>query len=299
VEAGTLPARDIVIPATLVDYIVVAPPEEHVFVFGTELYDGTLAGNLRAPSQAIQPVKDLTKKIMAHRIILEIPKEAAVVNLGVGLPENVAVLAKTHGQDNPFCASVELTAEAGTLGGTPMGGLLFGTARNADFITPASVMMDFYQGGGIDMTVLGLGETDEHANVNVSNFSGVMPGCGGFVDISQNSKKVVFMGTLTAGGLKLSWDGNSLHIVQEGKIKKFKKKVGEKTFAGASAAGRPVLFVTERAVFRIPPDSKDGAMELIEVAPGIDIEKDVVAQMEFRPIMKEPIAIMNKIFFEL
>ena len=147
------------------------------------------------------------------------------------------------------------------------------------------------------MTVLGLGEADSFGNVNVSNFSGVMPGCGGFVDISQNSKKVIFMGTLTAGGLKIAWDGEKLQIVKEGKIKKFKQLVGEKTFAGASAAGRTILFITERAVFRIPPGGE--GLELIEVAPGIDIERDVVGQMEFRPIINEPVALMESRLFEI
>ena len=153
VEAKTIPARDVHIPGAMVDYVVLSPPEQHVFTFASPQVDGSLTGHLRAPASDVQPVTDLAKKVMAHRAMLEIPKENAVVNLGVGLPENVAVLAATHAEENPYCATVNLTAEAGTVGGQPMGGLNFGTARNAEWIAPSASLLDFYQGGGIDMTV--------------------------------------------------------------------------------------------------------------------------------------------------
>lgn len=303
VDAKTIPAREVHIPGSMVDYVVVTPTQEFTLSPGSDRHDCTLSGNRRAPASAVEPITEVVKKVMAHRAVMEIPKPSAVVNLGVGLPENVAVVAATHTATNPHAASANLTAEAGTIGGQPMGGLLFGTARNAEWIAPSASLLDFYQGGGIDMTVLGLGEADQYGNVNVSNFTGgdktVMPGCGGFVDISGNSKKVVFMGTLTVGGLKAKWTGNKLVIEQEGRIKKFKTLVSEKTFAGKSANGRTVLFVTERAVFRIPPNSPEGGLELIEVAPGIDVKTQVLAQMDCVPLVSAKLKTMDPMLFEL
>lgn len=162
-------------------------------------------------------------------------------------------------------------------------------------LVPTATQIDFYNGGGVDIAVLGLAEADPAGNVNVSNFGGGrMPGCGGFIDISQNAKKVIYVGTFTSGGLKVAVEAGKLAIRQEGRLQKFRTAVHEKTFAGASANGRPILFITERAVFRLAQHqgtagsggSSGCAVELIEVAPGVDIERDILPHMGFRPLMR-------------
>lgn len=162
-----------------------------------------------------------------------------------------------------------------------MSGPGFGTARNADSFLPLSSMLDFYNGGGIDVAFLGMAEVDCHGNVNVSRFGPRMPGCGGFIDISQNAKKVVFVGTFTAGGLKVAVRDGKLKVEQEGQQRKFRSRVQEVTFAAASAGDREVLYVTERAVFRLDPHG--GGLVLTEIAPGADLQRDVLAHMEFAP----------------
>merc|ERR1719161_576339 len=215
------------------------------------------------------------RRILAHRAMLELPSGKAVVNLGVGIPEGVT-----------------LTTEAGAFGGTPTSGILFGPAINSDCHWMTSTMIDFYQGGGVDLACLGMGEVDQMGNVNVSDFSGRMPGCGGFIDISQNCKKLILMGPMSAGGLKLKVENEKLVILNEGKHRKFVKNVAEKTFAASSREGRTVLYITERAVFQLT----DEGLELIEVAPGIDIDKQVLPLMDFQPIVKSVKPMDSRIF---
>ena len=189
-----------------------------------------------------------------------------------------------------------MTTEAGAVGGVLAGGSSFGASANANSILDQNAMFDFYHGGGLDLTCLGMAECDEHGNVNTSKFGGRLNGCGGFIDISQNSRAVVFAGTFTVGGLDVQIAYGKLKILQEGRARKFVKNVEQITFSGTYAAqkSQPVIYVTERCVFQLTP----GGLELIEVAPGIDIEKNILAHMDFKPIINKPHPMDRRIFID-
>ena len=210
----------------------------------------------------------------------------AVVNLGVGYPDAMGGLAAEEGVDE----MVTLTTEPGAVGGQPGADLFFGTSRNAQALIEQAAMFDWYDGGGLDMAFLGLAQTDQHGNVNVSRFSGRDVGPGGFINITQATKTVVYCGSFTAGGLEVATGDGRLQVTREGKFKKFVSAVEQITFSGAEATrrGQRILYVTERAVFEL----HEGRMTLTELAPGIDLERDVLAQMEFTPVLAEPLAPM-------
>jgi propionate CoA-transferase len=230
------------------------------------------------------------RKIIARRAAFELVPNS-VVNLGIGMPEGVSNVAN----EEKIIEFLTLTAEPGVIGGLPAGGLNFGAAVNTEALIDQPSQFDFYDGGGLDVAFLGLAQADEAGNLNVSKFGPKLAGAGGFINISQSAKRVVFVGTFTAGGLKISVLDGKLVIEREGKVKKFVKQVEHVTFSGAYAVSKkqPVRYVSERCVFRLTPDG----MELTEVAPGIDIEKDILAHMDFKPVIKTTPALMDERIF--
>ena len=290
VACGSLDSRQVKIPGILVDCVVVAEkPEYHMQTFATG-YSAAYAGAARVPLSSLAPTPLCERKIIARRALMELSR-GDVVNLGIGMPEGVAQVAA----EEDMLAAITLTAEAGVIGGMPAGGLDFGTAINADAVIDQPYQFDFYDGGGLDVAVLGLAQADRHGNLNVSKFGAVLAGAGGFINISQNARKVVFAGTFTAGGLKVAVCAGKLQIVAEGAVRKFVDAVEHRTYSGqfAWARGQQALYVTERCVLRLAAEG----LELIEVAPGIDVERDIMAQMEFRPQVSAQLKIMDARIF--
>jgi propionate CoA-transferase len=274
-QRGTLHPKRVRVPGVLVDYLVIAPPEHHWQAAGT-LFNPAFSGDIRVPMDALPAMPLDERLIIGRRAAMELEPGSAV-NLGIGMPEGVAAVAGMEGASD----LLTLTTELGAIGGVPAGGDNFGMSSNAQAFVEQQAQFDWYDGGGLDQAFLGAAEVDSVGNVNVSKFKGRAVGCGGFVNITQNAKKVVYCGTFTAGGLKVAIEGGQLVIKQEGKGKKYVKKVEQITFSGAyaTATKQPVLFITERAVFEL----QDGGLTLIEIAPGINLEKDILAQMEFTP----------------
>ena len=291
VEHGSIKPKDVKVPGILVDCVVVAQsPEMHRMNYGV-MYDAGLAGEIRVPVDAMARMELDERKIIARRAAFELPLNG-VINLGVGVPDGVARVANEE-KVTPY---IVMTTEAGAIGGVLASGSSFGASANAHSIIDQNEMFDFYHGGGLDLTCLGMAECDQFGNVNTSRFGGRLNGCGGFIDISQNSRAVVFAGTFTVGGLQVSLAYGKLTIVKEGKARKFVSNVEQVTFSGKYAASRsqPVIYVTERCVFQLTP----GGLELIEVAPGIDIEKHILAQMDFKPIINKPQPMDRRIFID-
>ena len=285
---GALNPRQVVVPGVLVDCVVLAQPENHHQTYGTA-YSPAFAGEFKVALDMLTPMALDERKVIARRCAFELPM-GGVVNLGIGMPEGIAAVAN----EERVLSHLTLTAEPGVIGGVPQSGLDFGAAVNTEAIIHQNQQFDFYDGGGLDMACLGMAEVDSEGHVNVSRFGPRLAGAGGFINIPQNARRVVFAGTFTAGGLEVEVKDGKVRIVKEGRSRKFVRKVEQITFNGAYAAetGQPVLYVTERCVFR---RGKAG-MELIEVAPGIDIERDILAQMDFKPIVASPAAMDPRIF---
>lgn len=292
VKNGSINPKLVGIPSIFVDYVVVCSDAKyHHQTFGTE-YDETFVNSSILVNDLKKKSALDERKIIARRCAMFLSKDDKILNYGIGMPEGIAEVLKDGNQEHLFTPTVE----PGAIGGTPAGGLSFGASVTPQAIIDQPYQFDFYDGGGLDVAFLGLAQCDSSGDINVSKFGPKIAGCGGFINISQNAKKVVFCGTFTAGGLEIEIKDDQIKIITEGKNKKFIKKVEQITFSSKTANlnNQPVYYVTERAVFKL---SKDG-LELIEIAPGIDLEKDVLKNMEFKPIISPELKLMDKRIFE-
>jgi propionate CoA-transferase len=270
------------VPGILVDRIVVAAPAEHEQTYA-EAYNPAYCSPLPPGSDLGHALASALprdeRRVIAARACDELP-DHAVANLGIGMPEGIAKIAAERGLLDRFT----LTVESGPTGGIPASGLSFGASTYPEAIIDQPAQFDFYDGGGLDFAALGLAEIDAGGNVNVSKFGTRLAGVGGFVNITQTARKLVFCGTFTAGGLEVTLRPDGIRIVKEGARKKFVRTIEQVSFNARRALrnGQEVLVVTERAVFRLT----DAGLELTEVAPGVDLETQVLAQMEFRPVIR-------------
>jgi acyl CoA:acetate/3-ketoacid CoA transferase len=277
VETGALQARSVRVPGIMVDAVVEDHDQQLFYGMG---YDSTVSGARRAHlgRLAVELTKKLERRIIARRAAMEL-RPGASLNFGFGIPGGIfGVIAEQDSADELW-----MSVEQGVHNGRMLDDRLFGAARNPDAIIPSVEQFDYYSGGGIDITFLGMGEADAVGNVNVSHLGGNLIGPGGFMEIAQNAKKVVFCGTFEAQGSQIAWEDGMLKIVRPGKTRKLVDKVERITFSAGYARQhkQEVLYVTERAVFRLEVEG----VRLIEIAPGIDIERDILPCMDFKPLI--------------
>lgn len=290
VKSGTLNPRHVKIPRIYVDYIVEAKEEEDYAQILGYSYNPSLTGEINMVVDQLEALKLDERKIIGRRAAMELSK-GDVVNIGLGMPESVPNIANEEGIGDYFT----LTVEPGAIGGIPQGGNKFGAAINPECMIDQPTQFDFYDGGGLSISFLGLAQVDKYGNINVSKFGTKVPGCGGFINITQNSKKVVFCGTFTAKGLEIKIENGQLKIINEGTSKKFIDSVQQITFSGNRAIKlkQPVMYITERAVFEL----KEDGLHLTEIAPGIDVQKHILDAMEFVPIIDENLKQMDERIF--
>lgn len=287
IERRDRPARLTRVPGILVDAITLAPNARKTYLPG---YDPHISGDIGlAPNLEVlhleMPVG--IRRIIAQRAMQELAG-AASVNFGFGIPGGIPALARASGLGTYWG-----TIEQGIHNGDMLDGPMFGSARDADAIISSVDQFDFYSGGGIDVAFLGMGEMDASGNVNVSKMGGRLIGPGGFVDITQTARKVVFCGTFEAKGLDVAQSENGrLSIMKAGEVPKVVDQVAHVTFSGAQALtnGQTVFYVTERAVFRLDPDG----VALIEVAEGVDLHRDVLDRMGFKPLIRLTVQALPK-----
>jgi len=288
VKARSLHPRMIKVPGYLVDAVVVVPDQPQLYNGGVNRY---FSGDYTLDMSQLTPLPLNERKLIARRALCEV-EPGDVGNVGVGIADGIGVVAQEEGVEEAFTLTVEL----GPVGGASAQGIFFGATVNMQAMLDMPSQFDFYDGRGLDVSFLSFAEIDRHGNVNVHKFNGKIMGTGGFVDISQNSKKVIFCGTLTAGGLKTSIEEDKLKVLQEGKFLKMVSEVPEITFNGKDAynRGQEVFYITERAVFKLEADG----LELIEIAPGMDLEKDVLSHMAFTPTISEHLKLMDPRLFK-
>ncbi len=272
-SSGTLDPHSVRVPGAVVDVLVVDSEQAQTSL---QQFQPAFTGRLRAPVGNLPRMPQGPRRVIAARAAAEI-EPGAVVNLGVGMPDGVAMLAAESG----LLKEIAFAVEQGHLGGVPAGGVEFGAVYNASATLDAPAQFDFFDGGGLDVAFLGMAQVDRHGNVNVSRYGDVLSGCGGFINITQGTQRVIFCGTFTAAGLDAAVVDGALNVHTEGRVRKFVDNVEQVTFSGerANRLGQQVLYVTERAVFELTPDG----LRLVELAPGVDVERDVLAHMDFTP----------------
>lgn len=288
VPTGSIDPRIVKIPGMYVDYLVVDPAQkQHTLAE----YDPSLSGETPVALAKLVPAEPGAKRIIGLRAVRELTP-GAVVNLGVGVPSYVAAVATEKG----IIDKITFTVEQGIIGGRPVGGIIFGVSHNPEAIIGEDRQFDFYDSGTLDVAFLGMAETGAKGDVNVSKVGSLLAGCGGFINISQSAQKVVFCGTFTAKGLKTRALNGKLIIESEGSVRKFVENVAQVTFSGeySSEIDQEVLYVTERAVFTLD----DGRVKLVEIAPGMELSRDVLAHMDFTPEIAEPLPLMESAIFD-
>jgi propionate CoA-transferase len=282
-EVGSIDPRQVRIPGVTVDYVVVDEGQRQTCL---DVYQPAFCGAVKMPLERIPPLPLDVRKVIARRAAQEL-FAGAVVNLGVGMPSGVASVATEEG----VIDELTFTVEQGIVGGMPAAGVIFGVSYNPQAIIHEDAQFNFYDGGGLDLAFLGMAQFDGQGNVNASKVGGMLAGCGGFINISQNAKKVIFCGTMTTKGLRCEVEGGWLRILREGAVQKLVDQVDQITFSGAYARsrGQKVLYVTERAVFEL---TAEGVL-LREIAPGVDLEADVLGQMGFRPLVADDLRVID------
>lgn len=278
VRRGSLPPRLIDVPGFLVDDVVVDPEQRQSV---ESEYDPALTGELKVVLDGVSPA--LTPaKVMARRVALFL-RPGMVINLGFGIPSLVAEVAVEEG----IYRRLTLTVEHGPAGGMPTGTRTFGASVSPDFIFHTDDMFALYHSGQLDLSVLSAAEVDREGNVNASRFANGLRGPGGYVDISGGVRRLIVTATLTTGGGSLRVDGGGTAVVAEGRNRKFVGTVRERTFSAKEALhrGAEVIYVTDRGSFRLTPQG----LELFEIAPGIDLQRDILGQMEFTPLVARKI----------
>ena len=285
---NSLRPREVKIPGTLVDGVVVASPENHWMSYITE-YNPGFTSEIKTPVSLGTMEMD-ERKIIARRGLLEVVPNQ-VVNLGIGMAEGVALVAEEEKILNFFT----LTTEPGVHGGVGASGHDFGPAKNYDAMLDMNQQFDFYNGGGLDVCFLGMAQVTGTGDVNVTRVGPALKGPGGFIDISQSTKRVNLVGTFTTGGLEIAVEDGKLIIKKEGSIRKFVRSIPEITFSGSNAVSRNqmVHYITERCVFSLTPEG----LELVEIAPGIDLQTQILDLMEFKPVIKGPPRLMDARIF--
>ena len=287
-KKGTIAPKDVKIPGIMVDYVVQATDKDACWQTEGLYFEPAFSGQIKKPLNAIDRLPFDERKIICRRVAMEL-KKGDVINLGVGIPADTAKVVNEEANIDDFVMSTE----SGMIGGVPAALPNFGSAYNAEACIDHGYMFDLIDGGGLNMTCLGLGEVDVYGNNNVSFLGKMMTGPGGFINITQATPKVVFCGTFM-GKAKLKPGNGKLEIVEEGKIRKFVNNVKQITFAGQYAGDdQIVLYVTERAVFQLI----DHKVTLIEIAPGIDLEKDILANMDFKPEISPDLKLMDAEIF--
>jgi len=271
-RSGTLPPKQVKIPGILVDFVVVEAEQRQTYA---TYYDPSYSGELRVPVAEIKPIAFGPRKVIVRRAAMEL-YPSAICNLGAGVSTGLSTVAAEEG----LLDAVVLTNEQGLIGGAPITGRDSGGAQNFAAMIEQTSQFDFYDGGGLDLAFLSFAEVDAQGNVNISRFGDKIVGVGGFVNISQNAKRVIFSGTFTAGGLEVQWTHGRATVIREGQHRKFVGALEQISYSAAFARqrGNSALFVTERAVFR----AGEAGLELVEIAPGIDLERDIFGQMAFR-----------------
>ena len=286
-QEGSLDPRLVKIPGICVDYVVVDEQQKQTTL---HVYNPAFTGQVKIPLDRVAPLPLDTRKVIARRAAREL-FAGAVVNLGVGMPSGIASVATEEGTIDSFT----FTVEHGIVGGMPAGGVVFGVSYNPEAIIEQDKQFNFYDGGGIDVAFLGMAQMDAAGNVNASKVGDLLSGCGGFINISQNAKKVVFCGTFTAKGEVATVGEGRLTISQQGAIHKLVQQVDQVTFSAHNAlqGGQEILYVTDRAVFELV----EGGVLLREIAPGVELERDILQQMDFRPLIADDLRVMDAAIF--